>query len=67
VLKGLWLFEQVVVVEVGDRDEEKMWFTLSRSLWRTFTLGLQRSCPSPEMSYAPSAVGGYLQNVFGFD
>jgi len=27
----------VVVVVVGDRGAEKMWFTLSRSLWRTFT------------------------------
>jgi len=57
VLNGLWLCEQVEVVEVGGRGAEKMWFTLSRSLWRTFISGLLRSSPSPEMSYAPSALG----------
>jgi len=56
----------VVVAEDGGRDVEKMWFILSRSLWRTFTLGLLRSFLSREMSYAQSAVGKYHKN-FGFE
>nr|ACJ85396.1 unknown [Medicago truncatula] len=44
----------------GGRDVEKMWFILSRSLWRTFTLGHLRSFPSREMSCAQNAVAKVL-------
>lgn len=47
----------MVVAEDGGRDVEKMWFILSRSLWRTFTLGHLRSFLFHEMSCAPSAMG----------
>jgi hypothetical protein len=57
----------VVAAEEGEgRDVEKMLFTLSRSLWKTFTLGHLRSCLSREMSCAPSAAGQFPKSS-GFD
>jgi hypothetical protein len=57
----------VVVAEEGEgRDAEKMLFTLSRSLWRTFTLGHLRSFLSRGMCCARSAAGQFPKS-FGFD
>lgn len=59
--------EQVVAVEEGDRDGEKMWFTLLRSLWRIFILERLRNSLSHEMCCAQNAMGmcrAFMFNIF---